>query len=33
MYIGFFRGESRMKVLSGPKDEADRVIAGTIQIR
>jgi hypothetical protein len=33
MYIGFFRGESRLKVLSGPKDDADRVQAGTIQIR
>ncbi len=33
MYVGFFRGESRLKVLSGPKDDADRVIAGTIQIR
>jgi hypothetical protein len=33
MYVGFFRGETRMKVVSGPKDDADRVIAGTIQIR
>jgi Dolichyl-phosphate-mannose-protein mannosyltransferase len=33
MYVGFFRGESRLKVLTGPKDDADRVIAGTIQIR
>ena len=33
MYVGFFRGESRMKVLSGPKDDADRVNAGTVQIR
>lgn len=33
MYIGFFRGESRLKVLSGPKDDADRVLAGTVQIR
>ncbi|HEX5657519.1 MAG TPA: hypothetical protein VFX59_10010, partial [Polyangiales bacterium] len=33
MYAGFFRGESRMKVLSGPKDDADRVLAGTIQLR
>lgn len=33
MYTGFFRGETRLKVVSGPKDDADRVIAGTIQIR
>jgi len=33
MYTGFFRGETRLKVLSGPKDDADRVLAGTIQIR
>ena len=33
MYTGFFRGEARLKVLSGPKDDADRVLAGTIQIR
>jgi hypothetical protein len=33
MYVGFFRGESRLKVLSGPKDDADRVNAGPIQIR
>jgi 4-amino-4-deoxy-L-arabinose transferase-like glycosyltransferase len=33
MYTGFFRGEQRMKVLSGPKDDSDRVTAGVIQIR
>jgi hypothetical protein len=33
MYVGFFRGESRMKVVSGPKDDSDRVNAGTIQVR
>ncbi len=32
MYVGFFRGETRLKVQSGPND-ADRVIVGTIQIR
>lgn len=33
MYTGFFRGDTRLKVTSGPKDDSDRVIAGTIQIR
>ena len=33
MYVGFFRGETRLKVLSGPKDDTDRVIAGKVQIR
>jgi 4-amino-4-deoxy-L-arabinose transferase-like glycosyltransferase len=33
LYIGFFRGESRLKVVRGKKDEANRVDAGTIRIR
>ncbi|MET0339720.1 MAG: glycosyltransferase family 39 protein [Polyangiales bacterium] len=33
MYVGFFRGETRLKVSSGPKDDTDRVIAGKVQIR
>ena len=33
MFVGFFRGETRLKVLSGPKDDTDRVKAGTVQIR
>jgi len=33
MYMGFFRGDTRLKVLSGPKDDTDRVLAGTVQIR
>lgn len=33
MYTGFFRGDTRLKVTSGPRDDADRALAGTIQIR
>jgi hypothetical protein len=33
MYTGFFRGDSRLKISSGPNDGTDRVNAGTIQIR
>jgi 4-amino-4-deoxy-L-arabinose transferase-like glycosyltransferase len=33
LYTGFFRGETRLKVISGPKDDSDRVIAGKIQVR
>lgn len=33
VYMGFFLGERRLKVLSGPNDGADRVNLGTIHIR
>ncbi|MDB4975261.1 MAG: Polymyxin resistance protein ArnT, undecaprenyl phosphate-alpha-L-Ara4N transferase [Myxococcaceae bacterium] len=33
LYTGFFRGETRLKVLSGPRDDVDRVLAGKIQVR
>jgi 4-amino-4-deoxy-L-arabinose transferase-like glycosyltransferase len=32
LHIGFFRGESRLKVTEGAKDDANRVNAGTIRI-
>jgi hypothetical protein len=33
MYVGLFRGESRLKVTEGPRDEVDRVKAGTIRVQ
>jgi hypothetical protein len=33
MYIGFFRGEGRLRVESGPNDGGNRVSAGTIRVR
>lgn len=33
LYVGFYRGESRLKVAQGPKDEANRLRAGTVRIR
>ncbi len=33
LYVGFYRGESRLKVDQGPKDDANRLRAGTIRIR
>ncbi len=33
LYVGFFRGESRLKVVQGPKDETSRLRAGTVRIR
>ncbi|HTU60517.1 MAG TPA: hypothetical protein VMF89_18830, partial [Polyangiales bacterium] len=33
MFIGLFRGESRLKVIDGPRDDQDRVNAGTIRVQ
>ncbi len=33
LFVGFFRGESRLKLVQGTKDEANRLRAGTIRIR
>jgi hypothetical protein len=33
LYVGLFRGESRLKVTDGPRDDADRVKAGTIRVQ
>jgi hypothetical protein len=33
LYVGLFRGESRMKVTEGPHDDTDRVRAGTIRVQ
>lgn len=33
LYLGFFRGNSRLKVVEGEKDNANRVRTGTIRIR
>lgn len=33
LYVGLFRGESRLKVIEGPRDDADRVKAGTIRVQ
>jgi hypothetical protein len=33
LYVGLFRGESRLKVTEGPRDDADRVKAGTIRVQ
>jgi len=32
-FLGFFSGNTRLKIEDGPKDDADRVRAGTLQIR
>jgi hypothetical protein len=32
-FIGFFSGENRLPVTSGAKDDANRAIAGTLQVR
>jgi 4-amino-4-deoxy-L-arabinose transferase-like glycosyltransferase len=32
-FIGFYAGESRLDVISGPQDEVDRVRAGTLLVR
>ena len=33
MFVGLFRGESRLKVIEGPRDDQDRVNAGTIRVQ
>lgn len=33
LFVGLFRGESRLKVTEGPRDDADRVKAGTIRVQ
>jgi hypothetical protein len=33
IYMGLFSGDTRMPVEEGPKDNSNRVIAGTLQIR
>jgi hypothetical protein len=33
MYVGFYRGDSRLKVVKGAQDGQDRVRAGTIEVR
>ncbi|MFI5307216.1 MAG: ArnT family glycosyltransferase [Polyangiales bacterium] len=33
IFMGFYAGETRMPVKSGPHDDADRVIAGVLRIR
>lgn len=33
IYVGFFRGDTRIKVVDGPQDGSDRVRAGTIEVR
>jgi hypothetical protein len=33
LYVGLFRGESRMKITEGPRDDTDRVRAGTIRVQ
>jgi len=33
LFLGFFSGNTRLKVVEGPKDDADRVRAGTLRIQ
>ena len=33
IYIGFYSGDTRLPVKAGPKDDANRVIAGVLRIR
>ena len=33
LFVGLFRGESRMKVTEGPRDDADRVRAGSVRVQ
>ncbi len=33
LYVGMYRADSRLKIVQGPKDEANRLRAGTIRIR
>jgi hypothetical protein len=33
MFIGFYSGESRLAIVRGPKDDANRVPAGTVRVR
>ncbi len=33
IYVGFYEGDTRMPVTEGPKDNANRVIAGVLRIR
>jgi len=33
IYLGFYSGETRLTVKEGPKDDANRVIAGVLRIR
>jgi hypothetical protein len=33
IYIGFYRGETRLSIESGPNDGADRVVAGVLRIQ
>jgi Dolichyl-phosphate-mannose-protein mannosyltransferase len=33
LFVGLFRGESRMKITQGPHDDADRVRAGTVRVQ
>jgi hypothetical protein len=33
MFVGLFRGESRLKIIDGPHDDQDRVNAGTIRVQ
>jgi hypothetical protein len=33
LFVGLFRGESRLKVIEGPRDDQDRVNAGTIRVQ
>lgn len=33
LFVGFYSGSTRLKVVEGPKDDADRVRAGTVTIR
>jgi hypothetical protein len=33
VYVGLFRGESRLKVTDGPHDQTDRVKAGTVRVQ
>ncbi|HKO95047.1 MAG TPA: hypothetical protein VJU61_28025 [Polyangiaceae bacterium] len=33
LFVGLFRGESRMKITQGPRDDADRVRAGTVRVQ
>jgi hypothetical protein len=33
MYLGFFEGERRMRVTSGPADDVNRVEGGILRVR
>jgi len=33
MFIGFYSGEARLAIVRGPKDDANRVPAGTVRVR